>query len=45
LHARVESAIVAACELHPVVEVLAHGTLPRTEFKAKRVRDLRKGAS
>jgi phenylacetate-CoA ligase len=38
---RVESAIVAACELHPVVEVLAHGTLPRTEFKAKRVRDLR----
>ena len=37
----VESAIVAACELHPMVEVLPHGTLPRAEFKAKRVRDLR----
>lgn len=41
LRGRIESAIVAACELHPVVEVLPHGTLPRTEFKAKRVRDLR----
>jgi phenylacetate-CoA ligase len=37
----VESAIVAACEIRPLVEVLPHGTLPRTEFKAKRVRDLR----
>lgn len=37
----VESEIVAACELHPRVEIVAPGTLPRTEFKAKRVRDLR----
>jgi phenylacetate-CoA ligase len=41
LRARVESAIVAACELHPVVEIVPHGALPRHEFKAKRVRDLR----
>ncbi len=38
---RVESEIVATCELHPRVEIVAPGTLPRTEFKAKRVRDLR----
>lgn len=44
LRRRVESAIVAACELRPVVEVLAYGTLPRAEFKAKRVRDLRGAA-
>jgi phenylacetate-CoA ligase len=37
----VESEIVGACELRPVVEILPHGTLPRAEFKAKRVRDLR----
>ncbi|HUE38506.1 MAG TPA: AMP-binding protein [Candidatus Binatia bacterium] len=40
----VESEIIARCELRPVVEVVAPGTLPKTEFKAKRVRDLRKGA-
>jgi phenylacetate-CoA ligase len=38
---RIESEIIARCELRPVVEVLAPGTLPKTEFKAKRVRDLR----
>jgi len=38
---RIESEIVARCELRPVVEVVAPGTLPKTEFKAKRVRDLR----
>jgi phenylacetate-CoA ligase len=41
LRGRIESQIVAACELRPVVEILSHGTLPRAEFKAKRVRDLR----
>lgn len=30
------------CEVRVGVEVLARGTLPKTEFKAKRVRDLRK---
>jgi phenylacetate-CoA ligase len=39
--ARVEREIRADCEVRPVVEVLEHGTLPRTEFKAKRVKDLR----
>jgi phenylacetate-CoA ligase len=38
---RIASEIVARCELRPVVEVVAPGTLPKTEFKAKRVRDLR----
>ncbi len=38
---RVESEIVARCELRPVVEVVPPGTLPKTEFKARRVRDLR----
>lgn len=38
---RIESEVVACCELRPVVEVVTPGTLPRTEFKAKRVRDLR----
>jgi phenylacetate-CoA ligase len=39
--ARVETEIVSRCELHPVVEVVPRGTLPRTEFKAKRVIDRR----
>ena len=30
------------CEVRVAVEVLAHGTLPKTEFKAKRVRDERR---
>jgi phenylacetate-coenzyme A ligase PaaK-like adenylate-forming protein len=29
------------CELRPQIEVLEYGTLPKTEFKAKRVKDLR----
>jgi phenylacetate-CoA ligase len=41
LRRRVESEIVSSCELRPVVEVVPPGTLPKTEFKAKRVRDLR----
>ena len=32
------------CEVKVGVEVLRPGTLPRTEFKAKRVRDTRKKA-
>ena len=38
---RVESEIVSRCEIRPVVEVVAPGSLPRTEFKAKRVTDRR----
>jgi phenylacetate-CoA ligase len=38
---RVENEIVSRCELRPVVEVVGPGTLPRTEFKAKRVTDRR----
>jgi phenylacetate-CoA ligase len=38
---KVETEIVSRCELRPVVEVLPYGTLPKTEFKAKRVKDLR----
>jgi len=41
LAARVETEIVSSCELRPVIEVVAAGTLPRTEFKAKRVVDTR----
>jgi len=39
---RVESEVISRCELRPVVEVLAYGILPRTELKARRVRDLRR---
>jgi phenylacetate-CoA ligase len=38
---RIEAEIVSRCELRPVIEIVAPGTLPKTEFKAKRVRDLR----
>jgi len=37
----VETEIVSRCEVRPKVEVVPPGTLPRTEFKAQRVRDLR----
>jgi phenylacetate-CoA ligase len=37
----VEMEIVSRCELRPVVEVVAPGSLPPTEFKAKRVVDRR----
>jgi phenylacetate-CoA ligase len=41
LAATVEREVRADCEVRAVVEVLEHGTLPRTEFKANRVKDLR----
>jgi hypothetical protein len=41
LAADVAREVRARCELRPVVEVLAHGTLPPTERKARRVTDLR----
>lgn len=37
----VEREIRSRCELRPIVEVLPQGTLPPTQFKARRVRDLR----
>ncbi|HZU07051.1 MAG TPA: AMP-binding protein [Chloroflexota bacterium] len=40
---RVETEIVSRCELRPVVQLVPHGTLPKTEFKARRVKDLRQG--
>lgn len=39
---RVGSEVVSRCELRPVIEVLGHGILERTQQKARRVRDLRK---
>jgi phenylacetate-CoA ligase len=38
---RVETEVVSRCELRPVIEVLEHGLLERTQQKARRVRDLR----
>jgi phenylacetate-CoA ligase len=38
---RVAGEVRARCEVRVAVEVLAPGTLPKTEFKAKRVRDTR----
>jgi len=38
---RVETEIISRCELRPVVELLPYGTLPKTEFKARRLKDLR----
>ncbi|HYW90919.1 MAG TPA: AMP-binding protein [Gammaproteobacteria bacterium] len=38
---QVERAVQTHCEVRAGVEVLAPGTLPKTEFKAKRVRDQR----
>lgn len=37
----IESEIIARCELRPEVVVVPRGSLPRMEFKAKRVQDLR----
>jgi phenylacetate-CoA ligase len=37
----VEAEVRARCEVRVAVEVLKPGTLPKTEFKAKRVRDTR----
>jgi len=39
---KVASEIKTRCEVRVGVEVLPEGTLPKTEFKAKRVNDLRK---
>lgn len=41
LAAAVQREVQSRCELRPAVEVLAHGTLPPTELKARRVTDLR----
>jgi phenylacetate-CoA ligase len=38
---QIETEIISRCELHPVVDLRPYGTLPKTEFKAKRVKDLR----
>jgi phenylacetate-CoA ligase len=40
--AHVTREIRTRCEVRCDVEVLAPGTLPKTEFKARRVRDLRR---
>ena len=37
----VQNAVRTACEIRADVEVLRPGTLPKTEFKAKRVHDER----
>ena len=37
----VETEIVSRCEVRPSIELVPPGTLPKTEFKARRVRDLR----
>ncbi|MGO9697881.1 MAG: phenylacetate--CoA ligase family protein [Xanthobacteraceae bacterium] len=41
LRQRIEEEIRSRCEVRVVAEVLAPGTLPKTEFKAQRVKDLR----
>jgi phenylacetate-CoA ligase len=41
LRRRLEEEVRSRCEVRVGVEVLAPGTLPKTEFKAKRVKDLR----
>ena len=41
LSAELEAAIIRQCELHPRIRVVAPGTLPPTEFKARRVIDRR----
>lgn len=43
--AAVEREVRSRCELRPVVVVLPHGTLPKTQTKARRVRDLREPAA
>ena len=42
LRARLIGEISRRCELRPRVELVPAGTLPKTEFKAKRVLDRRK---
>lgn len=38
---QVETEIISRCELRPVIQLVPYGTLPKTEFKAKRLKDLR----
>jgi phenylacetate-CoA ligase len=38
---RLETSFRAQLELRPTIQVLPYGTLPKTEFKAKRVDDQR----
>jgi phenylacetate-CoA ligase len=40
---KVESEVVSRCEVRPIIQLVPCGTLPKTEFKAKRVKDLRSG--
>ena len=42
LRQRLEEEIRSRCEVRVAAEVLAPGTLPKTEFKAQRVKDLRR---
>jgi phenylacetate-CoA ligase len=42
LAARVAAEFVRRCELRPKIEIVAPGTLPKTEFKARRVIDRRR---
>ena len=44
LRKRLQDDIRARCEVRVEADVLAPGTLPKTEFKAKRVKDLRRKA-
>lgn len=44
LKKRLQDDIRARCEVRVEADVLAPGTLPKTEFKAKRVKDLRRKA-
>jgi phenylacetate-CoA ligase len=44
LRKRLQDGIRARCEVRVETDVLAPGTLPKTEFKAKRVKDLRRKA-
>ena len=41
LRARLEAEVIRQCELRPRIQIVAPGTLPRTEFKARRVIDRR----
>jgi len=42
LRARLEAEVIRQCELRPRINLAAPGTLPRTEFKARRVIDRRR---
>ena len=44
LASRLEGAFRTELELRPGIELKPYGTLPKTEFKARRVRDLREGS-